>query len=148
MQREQVELGSRTLIAHGHYGLAVLVCPSEQERSWDFENNGMVDAVADLLEAGRVKLYCVDAYTWFGQHGANRRASPTAQRVRGVDRRSGRALDRPGLRRPDRDRDAGCSLGGFHAANFVLKGYDIRTTGRPGAPCSATTCRVCAEGLP
>ena len=55
------------LIAYGHYGRPVLVFPSEQGRAWDFENNGMVGAVADLIDAGRVKLYCVDsadAYTW------------------------------------------------------------------------------------
>ena len=35
---------------------------SEQGRAWDYENNGMVGAVADLIEAGRVKLYCVDSF--------------------------------------------------------------------------------------
>ncbi len=51
-----------TLIRYGHYGRPVLVFPSEQGRAWDYENNGMVEAVADLIEAGRVKLYCVDSY--------------------------------------------------------------------------------------
>src|ERR1700722_15796886 len=67
MRREQISLGPLTAIAYGHYGRPVLVFPSEQGRAWDFENNGMVDAVADLIDAGRVKLYCVDSadsYTW------------------------------------------------------------------------------------
>jgi len=68
MEREQVELEAPgldrrgTLIRYGHYGRPVLVFPSEQGRAWDYENNGMVDAVAPLIEAGRVKLYCVDSY--------------------------------------------------------------------------------------
>ena len=47
-----------------------MVFPSEAGRAWDFEANGMVDAVGDLVQAGRVKLFCVDsvdAYTWSDQ---------------------------------------------------------------------------------
>jgi len=56
-------LGGRgTVIAYGHYGRPVVVFPSERGRPWDFENNGMVGAVADLLDAGRVKLYCVESH--------------------------------------------------------------------------------------
>src|SRR5690349_22558609 len=56
-----------TVMAYGHYGRPALVFPSEQGRAWDYANNGMVGAVADLVEAGRVKLYCVDSFdevTW------------------------------------------------------------------------------------
>lgn len=52
---------SLSLIAYGHFGRPVLVFPTEAGRAWDFENNGMVDAVSDLVESGRVKLYCVDS---------------------------------------------------------------------------------------
>ena len=45
-----------TVVVYGHYGRPVLVFPSEGGSAWDFENNGMVDAVGELLEAGRVKL--------------------------------------------------------------------------------------------
>src|SRR5215510_12997689 len=68
MQQRSVELpspqtgGAGTVMRYGHWGRPVLVFPSEQGRAWDYENNGMVDAVADLIEAGRVKLYCVDSY--------------------------------------------------------------------------------------
>ena len=48
------------MIAYGHWGLPVLVFPSEAGRAGDFEANGMVDAVADLLDQGRIKLYCAD----------------------------------------------------------------------------------------
>ena len=39
------------VVAYGHWGAPVLVFPSEAGRAWDFENNGMVEAVA--LAAGR-----------------------------------------------------------------------------------------------
>ena len=41
---------SGTVIAYGHWGRPVLVFPSEDGRAGDFEANGMVDAVTDLLE--------------------------------------------------------------------------------------------------
>jgi esterase/lipase superfamily enzyme len=59
--------GAGTVIVHGHYGRPFLVFPAERGRPWDFENNGMIDAIRPLLDAGRVKLYCVDSYdaaTW------------------------------------------------------------------------------------
>ena len=73
MDREQVELDAPgmdrpgTLIRYGHFGRPVLVFPSEQGRAWDYESNGMVGAVSGLVDAGRVKLYCVDSFdhlTW------------------------------------------------------------------------------------
>ena len=45
--------GAGAVIAYGHWGRPFLVFPSEQGRAWDFENNGMVDAVRPLLDAGR-----------------------------------------------------------------------------------------------
>ena len=65
--RRRAWTGPAPLIRYGHFGRPVLVFPSEQGRAWDYENNGMVGAVADLIEAGRVKLYCVDSFdhlTW------------------------------------------------------------------------------------
>jgi esterase/lipase superfamily enzyme len=58
---------SGSVIAYGHWGRPLLVFPSEQGRAVDYENNGMVGAVSWLIDAGRVKLYCVDAFdaqTW------------------------------------------------------------------------------------
>ena len=91
MEREQVELEAPgldrpgTLIRYGHYGRPVLVFPSEPGRAWDFENNGMVDAVADLIDAGRVKLYCVDSLDHVqlvGPQHPDRGARPAARAVR------------------------------------------------------------------
>ena len=54
---------SGSVIAYGHWGRPLLVFPSEQGRAVDYENNGMVGAVSWLIDAGRVKLYCVDSST-------------------------------------------------------------------------------------
>ena len=68
MQRDQIELPADgldrlgTVIRYGHFGRPVIVFPSEQGRAWDYESNGMVEAVAPLINDGRVKLYCVDSF--------------------------------------------------------------------------------------
>jgi len=55
------------LIAYGHYGRPVLAFPSQQGDCWDYENRGMIAAIAGLIDAGRAKVYCVDTIdgqTW------------------------------------------------------------------------------------
>jgi esterase/lipase superfamily enzyme len=51
-----------TVIRYGHWGRPVLAFPSEQGQAGDFENHGMIGAVAALVDAGRIKVYCVDSY--------------------------------------------------------------------------------------
>jgi len=133
MRREELgiePLGpATTLIAYGHYGRPVLVFPSEQGRAWDFENNGMVGAVAELIDAGRVKLYCVDsadAATW-SDHSA-----PLEERARRHGEYENWVLSRVVPRIAEDCGGeiaeivaAGCSLGGYHAANFALKHADV-----------------------
>lgn len=127
MRREQVRLGALTLVAYGHYGRPVLVFPSEQGSAWDFENNGMVAAAADLIESGRVKLYCVDsadAYTWSDN------SVPTEERARRHGEYEAWILDQvvawiaSDCGGPLDLLTLGCSLGAFHAANFALKHAD------------------------
>ena len=128
MRREHVELGPGTLIAYGHWGRPVLAFPAEAGRAWDFENNGMVGAVADLIDAGRVKLYCVDsgdAHSWSDN------SVPTEERARRHDAYehwilhtvvpwiagdSGGSAELIAL---------GCSLGAYQAANIALRRADL-----------------------
>ena len=73
VERRHIHLHSDALgadlgvIAYGHYGRPMLAFPSEQGRCWDYENQGMIAAIAHLIDAGRVKVYCVDTIdgqTW------------------------------------------------------------------------------------
>jgi esterase/lipase superfamily enzyme len=134
MDRKQVELDAPgldrpgSLIRYGHYGRPVLVFPSEQGRAWDYENNGMVGAVADLIEAGRVKLYCVDSYdhvSWSDrgiplEERARRHSLYESWIVEQVVPAIG--SDSPGA---SDIITTGCSLGAFHALNFALKRADL-----------------------
>ena len=73
MERRHIALHSPALaaelgvVAYGHYGRPLLAFPSQQGGCWDYENQGMIAAIAGLIDAGRVKVYCVDTIdgqTW------------------------------------------------------------------------------------
>ena len=46
---------------YGHAGVPVLALPARGGRFYDWENNGMPDAIAQLLNEGKVQLFCADA---------------------------------------------------------------------------------------
>ena len=46
---------------YGHAGTPVLALPARGGRFYDWENNGMPDAIAPLLNEGKVQLFCADA---------------------------------------------------------------------------------------
>jgi esterase/lipase superfamily enzyme len=134
MDRVQVELDAPgldrigTVIRYGHFGRPVLVFPSEQGRAWDYENNGMVEAVRFLIDAGRVKLYCVDSFddlswsdNWIPlEERAQRNGAYTSWITETVIGWIG--SDSPGAS------DAivtGCSMGAFHALHLALTRADL-----------------------
>ncbi len=68
MRRRAIDLWSPaigvegTVLVYGLGGQPVLMFPAGRGRAGDAEANGMVDAVADLVETGFVKLCCVNSY--------------------------------------------------------------------------------------
>lgn len=118
----EVMLGEGRVVQYGHWGRPVLVFPSERGSAWDFASNGMVSAVGSLLEAGRVKLYCVDSNdggTWSATD------LPLEERARRHGSYEAWILERVvPLIHDETGGDivtVGCSLGAYHALNFALK---------------------------
>lgn len=111
------------VIRYGHWGRPVIVFPSEGGRAEDFANNGMVDAVRDLVDDGRVSFFCVDSadqWTWSDND------QPTESRARNhqfysrwltdavvphITQQTGGALSAISL---------GASMGAYHAVHFTL----------------------------
>ncbi|MEO6714314.1 MAG: hypothetical protein ABIM89_12905 [Mycobacteriales bacterium] len=66
MRRHHVQLeapsarGTGDVLVHGHYGRPVLAFPPVGGRAWEFDDNGMLAAVGDLVQGGRLKVYSVD----------------------------------------------------------------------------------------
>jgi esterase/lipase superfamily enzyme len=134
MEREQVEIWGEgldrpgTVIRYGHFGRPVLAFPSEAGRAWDYENNGMVDAIRWLIDDGRIKLYAVDS---FDQLSWSHNELPTEERARRHGAYEAWIHDHVV---PTIDHDSpghrsiittGCSMGGYHAVNFALKRPDL-----------------------
>jgi esterase/lipase superfamily enzyme len=117
-----------SVVRYGHYGRPVLAFPSEQGRAGDFAGNGMVGAVADLIDAGRVSLFCVDSYdaaSWAS------RALPLEERAKRHGAYESWIADQvvPFIRQETSGATdiavTGCSMGAFHALNFACKRADL-----------------------
>lgn len=113
------------MLIFGHYGPPVIAFPSGGGRFHDWEDNGMIEAVAYWLDAGKATLYCPDGLdheTWLN-HGAD--PAWRARRHRDYERYIAGELAefiRADCQSPKQTLAVtGCSLGGLHAANFALK---------------------------
>ncbi len=113
------------VLAYGHHGPPMIAFPSGGGAFHDFEDNGMVDAVAHLLEAGRLKLYCtesLDHETWMRPD-----VDPYWRGVRYAAFQDYLTKDLVPFVEGDCQTPSiaialtGCSFGAYHAANFSLK---------------------------
>jgi esterase/lipase superfamily enzyme len=107
----------------GHAGLPVVVFPTSCGRFFDFEDRGMVAAMAGRIDAGELQLFCVDsidAESWYNRSYAPR------WRIHRQLRYENYLLEEalPLLRQRNSDPrllSLGCSLGGYHAVNIALR---------------------------
>jgi len=116
------------VITYGHWGRPLLAFPSQEGPAWQYEERGMIDAVADLIDAGRVKVYAVDSFdsgSWY------RDDLPLAERARKHALYEDWIVNQvvPFIR-DDSGGSAeiavtGVSFGAYHAANFALRRADL-----------------------
>lgn len=111
------------LLVFGHAGTPALVFPTSCGRFYDFEDQGMVAAVAPRIEAGSLQLICVDsvdAESWY-----NRRVAPRWRIVRHLQYEAYLLEELlpfvRGFNPSSTLAVAGCSFGGFHAVNLALR---------------------------
>lgn len=111
----------------------VLVFPSQDGRFYDFENQGMIESVAHLINAGRIQMFCCDSMDregWTGQPGETYEqrthiveqfyyyiVNELVPRIFEINKKDGRYAD--GII------TTGCSMGAAHAANFMFRAPDI-----------------------
>lgn len=119
---------SGNVVSYGHWGRPLLAFPAEQGSAGDFERNGMVDAIADLIDAGRVKLYCADS---FDAASWGRYDLPLEERARRHGQYEAWITDavvpyvRDDCGAAAEIMTTGVSLGAYHAVNFALKRADL-----------------------
>ena len=117
------------LKVYGHFGKPVIVFPAQGGRFFEFEDFKMVEAVAPLIESGRIKLFTVDSVD--AQSWANWGASPSDRAYRHEDydryivqevvpfarQHCGGGMQKFAV--------TGCSMGGYHAGNFFFRHPDV-----------------------
>jgi len=111
------------VVAHGHFGRPVIAFPAEGGGAEEWEERGMVSAVGGLLDAGRIKLYCVDS---FDRGSWSDRSRPLEDRAREHGRWEAWLLEEvvPFVRHDSHTAEivvTGASMGAYHAANLALK---------------------------
>jgi esterase/lipase superfamily enzyme len=119
--------GEGEVIAYGHWGRPLLVFPSEQGPAWQYEERGMIDAIAHLIEGGRVKVYAVgsfDSGSWY------REGLSLEDRARLHGRYEDWILNQvvPFVQADSHTHEmavTGVSFGAYHAANFALRRADL-----------------------
>lgn len=120
---------SMELLVFGHSGLPVLVFPASGGRFFDFEDHGMVAALAGCIDAGQLQIFCVDTVdreSWY-----NRQIAPSRRVARHMQYEDYLLNEVAPLIR-SRNNDPrlmalGTSFGGYHAVNIALRRPDLFT---------------------
>jgi esterase/lipase superfamily enzyme len=124
--RLESDLGVRV---YGHWGPPLVAFPTSGGDEWEFENRGMVAALSDLIDAGRVKLFTVGANS--GESFYNRGAHPFHRSYKQAQYDAYIRFEVvPFIRHHCRSEDigvstVGMSLGAYHAANTLFKHPDV-----------------------
>jgi len=117
------------LLAFGHAGFPVVVFPTSGGRFYEYEDRGMVGALAPRIDAGKLQVICVDSVdreSWY-----NRSIAPAGRLNRQNAFDAYLALEVAPFVRDwttwGQMGTTGCSFGGYHAINFALRHPDLVT---------------------
>ncbi len=117
------------MLIFGHAGNPTLVFPTSQGRFFEYEDRGMVGALAHKLEHGQLQLFCVDSVdseSWY-----NRGVHPRQRVERHMTYESYLLHEvLPLIKQKNQSLSlavTGCSFGGYHAVNFALRHPDVVT---------------------
>jgi esterase/lipase superfamily enzyme len=111
------------LLQFGHTGARVLVFPTSMGRYYEWEDRGMIGALAEQLERGWLQLWCVDSVddeSWYSKYlhpadRARRHLQYESYLLREVLPLSAHRNPNPFLI------TTGASFGAYHAANLAFR---------------------------
>ncbi|HLG14073.1 MAG TPA: alpha/beta hydrolase-fold protein [Blastocatellia bacterium] len=115
------------MLVYGTKGAPVIVCPTSTARFFEWKDSGMIEALADKIDAGFIQLYCVDSVgieSWY-----NEQIAPPA-RVARHNAWEAYLIEEalPFIRARNANEfliTVGASFGAFLAVNFALKHPDL-----------------------
>lgn len=108
----------------GESGKVCLAFPPQNGHTWDFRNFGMVETVRPWIDAGKLRVVCVDSIdeeTWSNEQGDPRARIELQERW---FRYVVEELLPQYLPEGERAMATGCSMGGVHAGNCMFRRPD------------------------
>ncbi|HZS54126.1 MAG TPA: alpha/beta fold hydrolase [Bryobacteraceae bacterium] len=115
------------MLVYGDAGMPVLVFPTSQGKFFEYENNGMINAIWQKIEHGELQVFCVDSNdseSWY-----NRGIHPHDRVMRHVGYENYILYEVAPLMKNLSGRQqictTGCSLGAYHALNVALRHPDL-----------------------
>jgi esterase/lipase superfamily enzyme len=111
------------MLVYGTWGYPVVVIPTSMGRHFEARDFQLVAAARPHIEAGRIKLYCVDSLDRLSWYAKELHPAQRVQNHIWYDRMLSRELV-PLLQREcsvDKIGIAGCSFGGYQALNFAFR---------------------------
>lgn len=117
------------VVVYGTYGPPMLAFPTSGGDEWEQERMHMVGALAEFLDAGRLKLFTVaslNVETFLDRHSHPGHRSYLQSQYDEYIRQEVVPFIRDNCRTPELTvATMGASLGAFHAANSLLKHPDV-----------------------
>jgi len=117
------------VVVYGHWGSPLIMFPTSGGDEWEYERQGMIGAIAEFVDGGRVKAFCVNVNHGdsFANHGAHPLHRSWMQRQYDAYIRHEVI---PFVLDSCRSQEVGvwtmgASLGGYHAANTLFKYPDV-----------------------
>lgn len=115
--------GDFELLTFGKSGYPLVLFPTSMGRYFEPKDFKLIESVQQFVEEGKVKIYCVDSIdklSWYNK------AIPPADRIRNhiwYDQLLLKELAPMARQETAHEKiiTAGCSFGGYHAANFAFR---------------------------
>lgn len=115
------------LLEFGHDGYPVVLFPSSKGRYYENKDNGMIESAKQLIEYGKVRIYCPDGIDYDSWYNYSIHPSDRVKTHNGYENtilndvieyiRHTTEKEKVGV--------AGCSLGGYHSVNLAFRHPDI-----------------------
>ena len=114
------------MLVFGHSGYPVVLFPTAQDKYYIYKDNGLINSVSNLIEEGRIKVYCpdgIDSDSWFNYsiHPSDR-----VKTYIGYENVILHDVIEYAMYETEREKVilGGCGFGGYHAVNFAFKHPD------------------------
>lgn len=111
------------MLTFGYGGYPILLFPTSKGRYYENKDFKLIESAAPFINEGKVKIYCpdgIDQLSWYNKniHPADRVKNHIWYDKMLLEEVAARARYETGF---DKIITAGCSFGGYHAANFAFR---------------------------